>query len=170
MTRDELEHLWVHLHFSLHERSGALDPDEQGLYLILEFEGEVTRGGLYRYLTTPAGDTLPGCLKALKVVGADPVAALIDRARALFPERCPPPQASRRRDHLDRIGDFARTRLSELDREMEVHREDLMRRTLAHHRKLAALCDTPSRVTVPLKRPPSAPPASVPRAPSARRV
>jgi hypothetical protein len=67
----------------------ALTTAQQTVALIYTFELEVSNGGLEQFFTNPSGDHWPETLRALQLVGAEKIVAIVTRALRLFPKSTP---------------------------------------------------------------------------------
>lgn len=80
----------------------ALSPCEQVFILVWELEAEVNNGGFNQFFFNSAGDRASGTSAALRTIGAERAASIVDRATSLFPDG-PPADRCVRQDILDAI-------------------------------------------------------------------
>jgi hypothetical protein len=84
------------------EDFSALSPSEQTFILIWELEAEVNNGGFNQFFFNSAGDHANKTAAALRSIGAEHAASIVDRATSLFPNG-PPADRSTRQGILDAI-------------------------------------------------------------------
>lgn len=81
----------------------GLTRGQRTLYLLGQFDGTVCSDGLYDFFLSSAGDWTVSTLDALRLVGAAPVADLLDRAAKRFPNGCPSPDREERHEALEKL-------------------------------------------------------------------
>jgi len=81
------------------ERFCDLSRSEQIFILVWELEAEVNNGGFHQFSFNSAGDRVSRTPAALRTIGAERAASLVDKAIAFFPDR-PPADRSLRQDLL----------------------------------------------------------------------
>ena len=99
----------------VYRRRGANGPTEPQLYyLTLSWlDAEVRNGGFSQYYFNSAGELAPHAMKAALSVGAPEIAAIVQKANALFGKNGPDPDRNKRMDQLSKIDPKA---LAELDK------------------------------------------------------
>src|SRR5262245_26824721 len=85
-----------------HERFADLSPSEQVFILVWEVEAEVNNGGFNQFFFNSAGDRASATVAALRTIGAERMASIVDRANASFPDG-PPVDRSIRQELLETI-------------------------------------------------------------------
>ena len=105
------------------ERFTSLSPSEQIFILVWEIEAEVNNGGFNQFFFNSAGARAAGTAAALRRIGADRAASIVDRALSLFPDG-PPADLSVRQDLLEEM-DPDVALFEELDREFLDYPDDL---------------------------------------------
>ncbi len=81
------------------ERFCDLSPSEQIFILVWELEAEVNNGGFNQFFFNSAGDRAGRTAAALRTIGAERAASIVDKAISLFPDG-PPADRSLRQDLL----------------------------------------------------------------------
>lgn len=79
----------------------ALTTPEQVFRAIWELEAEVNNGGFGQYYYNTSGDTAFCVVEALKAIGANNAAQLVERANAVFTDSKPPRDRDEREVQLD---------------------------------------------------------------------
>jgi hypothetical protein len=103
----------------------ALTPAEQVAYCIDELDREVYNGGFHHYFVTSAGDQAREAVEALRWIGAEHTATLVERAMAVFPKGGPSPEGSTRCAQVEALGESARATWDRLDGEFLENGENL---------------------------------------------
>jgi len=105
------------------ERFSELSPSERVFILIWELETEVNNGGFNQFFFNSAGDRASATAVALRTIGAERAATIVDRANSSFPDGPPADQAVRQ-NVLEGI-DPDTELFEELDQEFLDYPEDL---------------------------------------------
>jgi hypothetical protein len=89
----------------LYQRKGAKGLTEPQLYYLTLcwLDGDVRNGGFTQYYFNSSGELAPYAVKAAKAVGASQLAAIIQKANALFGKDGPDPDRDKRMDQLSKI-------------------------------------------------------------------
>lgn len=77
------------------ERFSALSASEQVFMLVWELEAEVNGGGFNQFFSNSAGDRAGAAAAALRAIGADRTAAIVDEATSMFPDGPPADRSAR---------------------------------------------------------------------------
>lgn len=80
-----------------------LSPAEQAFVLIWGLEADVNNGGFNQYFFNSYSDYAIAVPHALRAIGADQTAAIVDRALALFPNGAPPTERFARQTLLEEL-------------------------------------------------------------------
>jgi len=105
------------------ERFSDLSASERVFILVWEVEAEVNNGGFHQFFFNAAGNRASVTAAALRTIGAERTASIVDRANASFPAG-PPPERFVRQDLLAEIDpDIAL--FEELDQEFYGYPDDL---------------------------------------------
>ena len=105
------------------ERFSDLSASERVFILAWEVEAEVNNGGFNQFFFNSAGDRASATAAALRAIGAERMASIVDRANSLFPEG-PPADRSVRQNFLEGI-DPDTELFEELDKEFYSYPDDL---------------------------------------------
>ena len=105
------------------ERFSDLSPSEQVFILVWEVETEVNNGGFNQFFLNSAGDRASATAAALRSIGAERMASIVDRATSSFPDG-PPADRSVRQSLLEEIDPDA-VLFEELDQEFYSYPDDL---------------------------------------------
>jgi hypothetical protein len=81
----------------------GLTRGQKTLYLLGQFDGAICSDGLYDFFLSSTGDWTVPTLDALRLVGAAPVADLLDRATKRFPDGCPSEDREERHEALEKL-------------------------------------------------------------------
>lgn len=103
----------------------GLSEAEQTVYCIDGLEREVNNGGFAQFFLNSAGDQSRETVAALRRVGAEHTARLVERAMAPFGPEGPSPNPDERAAQLERIGDGAAALWYELDDAFFEYKDDL---------------------------------------------
>jgi len=93
----------------------GLSSGEKVFICVWSLKGEVDNGGFDQFFYNSSGDYADYTPTALRKIGAERVADIVDKAIALFPNGKPPQENHLRIQQLDELSDISRTQLSELD-------------------------------------------------------
>ena len=93
----------------------SLTQKEQVFFCVWSIEAEVNNGGFNQYFFNSAGDHASETVEALRAIGAEHTASLLERAIAVFGAGGPSSERDRRQDQLERLSEEQRAELSELD-------------------------------------------------------
>lgn len=100
-------------------------PEQQVFSAIWELEIQVNNGGFAQLFTAFDGDSANAAPRALRAIGADACADIVERAlRAASPHPLPQEQASRE-ELIDQISSDAREALEALDQEFLTYPDNL---------------------------------------------
>jgi uncharacterized protein DUF4375 len=103
----------------------ALTPAEQVAYCVDELDREVYHGGFHQYFVKSAGDQVREAVEALRWIGAEYTATLVERAMGVFPTGGPSPNGSKRCVQVEALGNEARATWRKLDGEFNENRDNL---------------------------------------------
>jgi hypothetical protein len=103
----------------------GLSEAEQTVYCIDGLEREVNNGGFAQFFFNSAGDQARETVAALRRIGADHTARLVERAMAPFGPAGPSPSSDERAAQLEGIGDGATALWYELDDAFYEYKDDL---------------------------------------------
>ncbi len=78
----------------------GLSPHERVVATVVLLWHEVGHGGFQQYLSNPTGDLAPTAADALREIGAEETANVVDQALGLFPAPGPSPDHEVRRTQL----------------------------------------------------------------------
>ncbi len=81
----------------------ALSPAERAIHFYGELEGEVNNGGFHQYFSNSSGNCALQTLAALRTIDAQELAALFERALAVFPSSRPAEDRRTRNEQMSRI-------------------------------------------------------------------
>lgn len=93
-----------------------LSPERRAVLICLDCEGEVSNGGFDQYFLNSAGDGARFAPDAFRLIGENTVAALIERANAVFPGG-PSQFRPERLRQMGRLTDSDRARWNSLNKE-----------------------------------------------------
>src|SRR5687768_15196846 len=103
----------------------VLDQREQLLVTIWGLEADVNNGGFDQYYFNSYGDLAQHCPGALRLIGANRTAELVELANAAFGTEGPPQNREERQDRLDEIRDTATPMWDSLEQEFYGYPDDL---------------------------------------------
>ena len=103
----------------------TLDQREQLLVTIWGLEADVNNGGFDQYYFNSYGDLAQHCPGALRLIGANRTAELVELANAAFGAEGPPQNREERQDRLDEIRDTATPIWDSLEQEFYGYPDDL---------------------------------------------
>jgi hypothetical protein len=83
--------------------------------MIMYLDMQVQNGGFSQWIGNPTGMYVRETRDALREIGADAVAAMVDQAMLFFPDGCPAPSWETRQRQLQELADVANERLEDLD-------------------------------------------------------
>jgi hypothetical protein len=116
----------------------ALTYPERVFHAIWELESDVNNGGFCQYYSNSSGDSAFFVVEALKAIGAEKTAGLVERAHSVFPDSNPPRNRDERNVHLDSISPDQDTLLEDLSTEFFQYPENLLELLFAYVRQNAA--------------------------------
>lgn len=93
----------------------SLKISERYVALILDFEGQINNGGFDQYYFNSHGDNAAETVIALRAIGANNVAKMLEESFTIFPNSKPSPIRDIRQSQLENIGSLGDKKLSELD-------------------------------------------------------
>jgi hypothetical protein len=82
----------------------CLNPAARTIYLVVRFDGEVVNGGFGQFLDNSSGDHATETLEALRRVGAELSAELLEKALTAFPDSVAPASQRQRYELLSAFG------------------------------------------------------------------
>ena|SRR6056297_1151259 len=105
--------------FSRMEHSGfaELSATDQTFICVWALDGEVNNGGFDQWFFNSSGDYATSTPDALRRIGADRLAEIVDRAISAFDEGGPMPDIDDRRQQMLNLGDHLTRQLSDRDQE-----------------------------------------------------
>jgi hypothetical protein len=103
----------------------SLTPAEQVAYCVDALDREVNTGGFAQYFASAAGDQAREAVEALRWIGAERTASLLERAMAVFPTGGPSTTLEQRVVQVHALSGAARANLGRLDGELHAARENL---------------------------------------------
>jgi hypothetical protein len=118
LTDTALQKLWK-------DGFGALNKREQLLVIIWGLEADVNNGGFDQYYFNSYGDQAKICPSALRLIGANRMAELVELANAEFGPDGPPENRDLRHMHLEKIRDVAETTWEPLQQEFWGYPDDV---------------------------------------------
>jgi len=106
------------------KKSRRMSRDEVARLVEL-FEGEVNNGGFHQFFYNSTGNETAEIIRALEIIGAVKVAAIVRRAASKFPGGMPPIDRFKRQDLLlDKVDPEIKI-FNSLDQEFYAYPEDL---------------------------------------------
>src|SRR5215217_5286736 len=84
-----------------------LSQPQRDFHYIQELEREVNNGGFYQYFFNSSGDTANEVVKALKAIGANRTAEIVQKALDQFPDKEVPRYRNARQHILEQIEELA---------------------------------------------------------------
>ncbi|QYF95239.1 DMP19 family protein [Massilia sp. PAMC28688] len=123
---------WINKYYE--HGAAALLPDELvgvGVWLL---EAEVNNGGFGQYYFNSAGELAIQTVPALRAIGAERTARLLEEANSEFPKAMPPVDRTMRQEKLDEISEC--TRFYVLEKEFYEAPEDLTALLAVYLRRL----------------------------------
>jgi hypothetical protein len=114
-----------------------LSPAKRVLFAIWELEQEVYNGGFKQYFQNSSGDRVPVICEILRIVGADRVALVLERAIALAGPNIPWGDIAKRYPLLNHLPEDIKDKLFDLNKELYKELDDLnasLFRYLSKHR------------------------------------
>jgi hypothetical protein len=124
LTDAALKRLWA-TSFS------ALSDIEQTLVTIWGLEADINNGGFDQYYSNSSGDQAALAPTMLRIVGADAMASLVERANAAFGPQGPSQHRETREEQLEKISEAAEPLWSDLEAQFWTYTDnlrDLLRR------------------------------------------
>jgi hypothetical protein len=109
-----------------------LSAGDQILVTIWGLEAEVNNGGFDQYYFNGSGDQAWFAPTALRSIGAHRMAAIVERANALFGEGGPSRDSDQRQSELSAITEANEDAWEELDREFYEYPDDIAALLAAH--------------------------------------
>jgi hypothetical protein len=95
-----------------------LSPAKRALFAIWELEQEVYNGGFKQYFQNSSGDRVPVICEILRIVGADRIALVLERAIALAGPNIPWDDMAKRYPLLNNLPEDIKDKLFDLNREL----------------------------------------------------
>ena len=115
-----------------HGLSG-LSPQDQTLFLVWSATAEFDNGGFAQFFFNSVGEYAEATIAALKRIGADQVAELLQDAVGLFPGGAVPTDIDERNEALSELPDEVAQHLEELDDRFQGIGSDAVLDQLADH-------------------------------------
>jgi hypothetical protein len=103
----------------------ALTPAERVFFCVWTLEAEVNNGGFNLFYLNSSGDIAAEVPGALRAIGADHTASLVDRANGLFGAGGPPADRDSRQALLDDLEESAEDEFEALDQAFLEYRDNL---------------------------------------------
>ncbi len=103
----------------------ALSVPEQHFVAVWALEADVNNGGFDQYFFNSSGDFAFVVVEALRAIGADRAAAIVQEAVDVFGPAGPARDHSARQEALDAAGALAQARLEELDERFYAYPDDI---------------------------------------------
>lgn len=100
-------------------------PDQQVFSAIWELENQVNNGGFAQYLSASDADSANLVPRALRTIGANACANIVERALRVVSPRGLPREQSLREDLVDQLGQDERDALEVLDQEFLAYPDNL---------------------------------------------
>jgi|GEM_PF-1410906 len=116
----------------------SLTETERRLCAAHGLDGEVNNGGFDQYFFNSTGDSAEVALAGLKDMGAVAVAALLERAMAVFPDSKPPADRERRHELMQEMESRSKPVWDQCDSEFYDCKEDIDALCLAYAKKKRA--------------------------------
>lgn len=122
---------------SKEESSGyaALTPHEQTFFCVWSVEAEVNNGGFEQFYANSAGGVAAHVPGALRAIGAEHTAKIVEKANAVFGPDGPPAKWEDREEVVDELSDGAREELEELTEAFLEYRDSLSELLAAYMRR-----------------------------------
>ena len=105
----------------------ALLPRERIFYLVSALEAELNNGGFNQFFFNSAGDFTTESVEALRTIGADQTAMLLEQAADVFRPVTPSPNWSERQAQVNAFTEAQNATLESLDRMFDAYRDNLSR-------------------------------------------
>jgi len=109
-----------------------LSERDQILVAIWGLEADVNNGGFDQYYFNGTGNLAWFAPTALRSIAAHRMAAIVEKANAMFGDAGPPPDRDERQDALFRITDVDEEAWEQLDREFFAYPDDIAGLLVAH--------------------------------------
>lgn len=103
----------------------ALTPAEQVFFCVWTLEAEVNNGGFSQFYFNSSSEVIAEAPGALRAIGADHTASIVDRANALFGPDGPPADRDERQERLEELEDSAEEEFEALDDAFLEYRDNL---------------------------------------------
>jgi hypothetical protein len=103
----------------------ALTPAEQVFFCVWTLEAEVNNGGFSQFYYNSSGDIAVDVPGALRAIGADQTASIVDRANALFGPDGPSADSDARQERLEDLEESAEDDFEALDQAFLEYRDNL---------------------------------------------
>lgn len=116
----------------------ALTPAERVFLCVWNLEAEVNNGGFHQFFINSAGDNAVATPAALREIGADQAAIIVDQANGVFGPSGPPADRDARTNALERLPEPATDALNELDAKFHKYPDnldELLRQFVDRHRE-----------------------------------
>jgi len=104
----------------------GLSPPDQVFLAIWELQSEVYNGGLLQYFSNFSGRLVPFIGEALRAIGAHQIVSIVERAVALVGAGVPWDDEVKRWTIISGLQEQTRDRIYDLDRQINVHIDDLI--------------------------------------------
>ncbi len=114
----------------------ALTPAERVFFCVWTLEAEVNNGGFSQFYLNSSGDIAADVPGALRAIGADHTASLVERANGLFGPDGPPAERDARQDRLEDLAESTEDDFEDLDQAFLEYRDNLSQ-LLADYMKAA---------------------------------
>jgi hypothetical protein len=126
----ERTHFLISVGEKVHARLGevgfeGLNEAQRNYFCVDQVEGDVNNGGFSGFYFNSAGDIAIEAVGALRAMGADKMAAIVDRANKVFKNGQPPKDRFKRQDMLEEMGEEAEEQFEVLDGEFYVYPDDM---------------------------------------------
>jgi hypothetical protein len=92
-----------------------LSTKERTFILVWALEAEVNNGGFHQFFSNSSGDHSLETARALRMIGANSMASLVDQANVLLGAQGPSTNRNERQEQLESLTEEQQERLSELD-------------------------------------------------------
>lgn len=103
----------------------ALAPAERVFFCVWTLEAEVNNGGFSQFYCNNSGDIAVDVPGALRAIGADHTASIVDRANGLFGADGPPADRDARQERLDDLEESVEEGFEALDQAFLEYRDNL---------------------------------------------
>jgi hypothetical protein len=115
----------------------SLTSAEQVFFCVWTLEAEVNSGGFNSFYFESWGDIAVDVPGALRVIGAEHTASIVDQANGLFGPDGPPTDCDARQDRLEALGESAEEQFADLDQAFLEYRDNLSELLAAYMKTLA---------------------------------